>query len=344
MSDDVEKDATSAAADIIHQNERSGQESALVLSTSWVPDQNPVLVYLGRLAPGSRSTMHRALAVVAGLLQGAGGADPALLLWPSVRYQHVARVRQVLLERYAPATANKILCAVRGVLKECWRLGHLGAEEYHRAVDVAGVRYEVLPAGRALSAGELAALFSACASDPHPAAGARDAALLALQYGVLLRRAEAAALLLSDYADGEVKVRKGKGRKERLGHAQDGTRRAIEAWLALRGGDDGPLLCPVNKAGRATIRALTPPAINEIYRRRAAQAKVRPFSSHDLRRSGISDLLDRGADIATVKKMAGHAQVTTTAGYDRRDERTKARAAELLHVPYVPLENPTPAS
>ena len=45
--------------------------------------------------------------------------------------------------------------------------------------------------------------------------------------------------------------------------------------------------------------------------------------------------MECGADLALVSKLAGHANVQTTAIYDKRPERQKAKAAGMLQVPFV---------
>ena len=102
-------------------------------------DQNPTAVYLARLAAGSRRTMLGALRTVA-KIASADREDAFSLPWASLRYQHTQAVRAALLERFSPATVNKMLAAVRGVLRECWRLGLMNAEDFRRATDLEGVR------------------------------------------------------------------------------------------------------------------------------------------------------------------------------------------------------------
>ncbi len=144
------------------------------------------------------------------------------------------------------------------------------------------------------------------------------------------------ALEVSDYdpETGALIVR-GKGNKERTGYIDDGAAEAMAAWLVVRGDDPGPLFCPITQTGQVVIRSMTDQAVYAILRSRAKKAKVRSFSPHDLRRSCVSDLLDAGVDIAVVQRFVGHANVTTTARYDRRGEHAKKRAAKSLHVPFV---------
>lgn len=298
-------------------------------------DQSPALTYLARLAPGSRRTMRGALDTIARLLTG-GRLDAEALPWAALRYQHAAAVRADLAARYAPATVNKMLAAFRGVLAEAWRLGQMPADEYRRAIDLAPVRGERLPRGRALPAGELRALFAACAADPSPA-GVRDAAMLAVLYGAGLRRSELVALDLADLdaAGGALTVRAGKGNKDRIAYLPDGGRAAVGDWIAVRGTAPGPLFWPVNKGGALTPRRLSAQAVLIVARKRAAEARIPAFSPHDLRRTFVGDLLDAGADLSAAQQLAGHANIQTTASYDRRGEAAKRKAAGLLHVPYT---------
>ena len=297
-----------------------------------------VETYLGRLAPGSQRKVLESLNLLARWLGGgAGGLDAESCPWQLVRYPNSADLRSRLAATFAAATANRHLAALRGVLRECWRLQLMDADSYRRAVDVGSIRGETLPRGRAVLAGELRTLFAHCASD-RSVAGRRDAALLAILYGGGLRRAEASALDLEDWEPetGALRVRAGKGNKQRLAYLPAGGRAAVAAWLLVRGPDPGPLLAPLRRKGKAGVGCrLTPSGIADGLAARQREAGVAGFSPHDLRRSFVSDLLDAGADISTVQRLAGHAQVTTTTRYDRRGEETKRQAAQLLHIPYA---------
>ena len=167
--------------------------------------------------------------------------------------------------------------------------------------------------------------------------------MLGLLFGCGLRRSEAVALELADYAASAVKVRAGKGRKQRMVYPPSGARDAIEAWIAVRGDWEGALLSPVLKGGHIQRRHLTDQAVMLRLRFLAKRAGISHLSPHDLRRTYVGELLDAGADMATVQKLAGHADPATTARYDRRPEEAKRRASERLHVPYIAVA-PLPVS
>jgi len=296
---------------------------------------NPALVYLASLTATGRRSMTSRLASIAGLLGYA--ARPAAVNWSALRFEHVAALRSRLQESgQSPASVNATICALRGVARAAWHLGQMSAEDYQRIADVRSVRGSRLPAGRALAQGEIAALFEACARD-RTAAGARDAATLALLAGAGLRRSECAALDVSDYTPetGALRV-KGKGNKERMVYLTGSTAQALADWLRVRGADAGALLTPVSKSGRLDLRRMTDQAIYNALRKRAAEAEVKAFSPHDMRRTFVSELLDAGADIAAVQRLAGHANVQTTARYDRRGDAATKRAASLVNLPYRP--------
>lgn len=319
--------------------ETENARSLILANAARVPlDRNPASVYLASLALGSRRTMRDALNFIAAMLTN-GEADALTLQWAALRFQHTAAIRSRLAEQYRAATVNKMLCALRGVLKTSWRLGYMSADDYTRAADVESVNGETLVKGRALSSGEIDALMTACVNDSS-AAGARDAAIIALLRVGGLRRAEICALNVDDYdAETGALIVRGKRNKERAGYVTNGAKEAIDDWLflrnaATRGGESGALFCPVSKGGRIVIRRMYPEAIFNMLQKRAAQAGVKNLSPHDFRRTFVSDLLDAGADIATVQRLAGHANVQTTTRYDRRGEQAKRKAVELLHVPY----------
>ena len=332
--------ALPAPADYGHGAVMDDPHSAVVpvVSAPGPPDRNPAAVYLaGKPSAVGRRGLLRSLERAAEILTNGLTSDALAVNWAEVRYQHVMALKAVLLDQDAkPATINHVLAAVRGVIRDAWRLGLIDAETKERIVDIKSVSASTLPAGRHVGVGEIRRLFEICGAT---LVGARDAAMLALLYGCGLRRSEAVALTLDDYREGSVTVRTGKGRKERIVYSANGGRAAIDAWIRVRGAWDGALLAPVAKGGRIQQRGMTAQAVMLRLQFLGKRAGIDNLSPHDLRRSFVGELLDAGADISSVQQLAGHSSVTTTARYDRRGERAKQRTAELLHVPYT---NPLP--
>ena len=291
-------------------------------------DNNPAAVYLAGLAPSSRRTMRNALDVIAQLGLGSAEATCWDIPWHQLRFQHTQALRAALAERYAHTTANRMLSALRGVLKAAWKLELMTAEAYQRAASITAVRGETVPAGRALASEELVALLNHC---DDSTLGIRDAAIITLLYGCGLRRAELVELDLAHYnrSENELLVR-GKGNKQRALPLGNTTPTLLD-WLSVRGSRGGPLFWGLGN--RNAHRRLTDQAIYNMLKKRAKLAGLAHLSPHDLRRTFVGDLLDAGADIVTVQKMAGHASPNTTSRYDRRGQRVQHEAAALLDIP-----------
>ena len=297
------------------------------------PEDNPARVYLDSLAPGSYWAVRHSLETVVGIL-GGEGTDPWTHPWWKVRYRDTAAVRAKLIQRFAPSTVNRMLSALRCVLKNAWRLGLMDHETYARAVDVENVKAKTLPRGRAVEQEELRKLFAVCAADTSPA-GRRDAAMLAVLYGGGLRRGELCGLDLADFDGGNctLTVRNGKGRRDRTVYLNQNVCRFVRGWISERSDEPGALFTPVSSTGEVRFSRLGGESLWYILRRRLKAASVEGVSPHSMRHAYVTDLLEAGVDVFTVQKLAGHADAVTTARYDRRREIAQRVAAQRVVLP-----------
>lgn len=85
-------------------------------------------------------------------------------------FQQIQAIRAQLAKRYQYTTANKMLSALRGVLKAAYSLGYLSPDEYAKATNfkrIKGQAIDVSP-GRPLAGGELRVLVDVCKDDKTP--------------------------------------------------------------------------------------------------------------------------------------------------------------------------------
>jgi integrase/recombinase XerD len=229
-----------------------------------------VSAYLARFSAGSQPAIRHALQVIAALVD-APARDPRRMDWTKLTPERCEEMRATLLRRFARATANRVLMALRGLTRLAVERGlvEAGLESCFRGESGSRApRPGVAPE-------ELARLFESCHADGAPG-GCRDAAALALLYAVGLKRAEAVALDRADYlASGELVVKRAPRRRAVTTPLAHCVREALDAWIELRGDGPGPLLCPVNKSGKIDVRRMTAQALYLIVKRRAQSAGVR---------------------------------------------------------------------
>ncbi len=148
---------------------------------------------------------------------------------------------------------------------------------------------------------------------------ARDRAILELFYSTGMRLSELVGLNLDDLdlVSDQVRVR-GKGRKERILPVGRLAVTAIRNYYLRRdellSAGRGPERRAVFVSERG--RRLTPRAVQLAVRRLLdAVSEGRKVTTHSLRHSFATHLLDAGADLRAVQELLGHASLSTTQIY-----------------------------
>lgn len=141
--------------------------------------------------------------------------------------------------------------------------------------------------------------------------GARNRAILLTLFDTGLRASELTALDLEDFnpVTGDLRVRCGKGQKERMVFAGQKARRAIRAYLKERGQTAGPLF-PAEHGGALSYKGL-----REVVQLAAKRAHVAPPPLHAFRRAFALNCLRAGMDLLSLQRLLGHAGLAVLQRY-----------------------------
>jgi integrase/recombinase XerD len=143
-------------------------------------------------------------------------------------------------------------------------------------------------------------------------------AILATAYSAGLRVGEVVRLRPEDLdrERGLIRVRMGKGRKDRYTLLSDGALCLIDAYL--EGAEPGKWLFPGGRPGRHLNARSVQVAAARAGRRAGISKHVTP---HVLRHSFATHLMEAGTDIRFIQELLGHASVRTTEIYTHVSRR-----------------------
>ncbi len=180
------------------------------------------------------------------------------------------------------------------------------------------------------------------APDASKPDGLRDRAILEVLYASGMRASELVALDIGDisvdsHGEGEARIRRGKGGKERVAllgrsaiaairHYQETGRLALCANTA-HGTKPSPALFVNRWGGRLSDRG-----VRRLFDKYCgAVATVHKITPHTLRHTFATHLLDRGADLRVVQELLGHADLATTQIYTHVTTQRIQEAYEKAH-------------
>ena len=226
------------------------------------------------------------------------------------------------VQRRPAATVNRRLAALRrffGWAKATNRIRELPTE------GVKGVPSVPLTP-KSLPKRDLDRLLRAAEQDGNK----RNLAILLTLRHTGVRVGELCNLRLRDIAISERKgslvVRSGKGDKDRTVPLNNDVRQALSAYLTVRPTATTDFLF-IGQRGQP----LQSDAVQLIVRKYAQRAGLTEVTPHILRHSFAKQVLDAGADLATVSRLLGHERLETTAIYTQptaHDLETAVRRLE----------------
>jgi integrase/recombinase XerC len=184
-----------------------------------------------------------------------------------------------------------------------------------------------------LTSSDVSEVFAAteAAAAGNTLAGRRTLAILEILYGSGLRLSEVHGLDLSSVEPARRQVRvMGKGRKERIVPVTDSAIRAIELYLTRRGEvtDDGEPALLVNAHGTRLSRRSIQASVRGCLE---AAAGARGLSTHALRHTFATHLMEAGADLLAVKELLGHVSLSTTQIYTHTSKERLLRVYRDAH-------------
>jgi site-specific recombinase XerC len=295
--------------------------------------QNPLALYLARLAPSSQLTMKYVLQDAADRL-GFVEMDIHEVPWHQLQPGHVIALVAALREDgYAPNTSSLYVNAIRGVTNEAWRQSLISHEHLLKMRSVKPMAGTRLSKGKNIRRTLIRELMDVCAADPRPQ-GRRDAAIIAILYGSGMRKSESVNLDLAqiDFAERSLQVT-GKGNKQLIKYAPTWAFTVLNDWLELRRSclpegqsDDAFLFNRIRRGSHITRDRITKHAIYFIAKQRGRQIGM-DIMPHDFRRSFITRVIEEH-DLSIAQKLAHHANISTTASYDMRGENERRRAID----------------
>ncbi len=164
---------------------------------------------------------------------------------------------------------------------------------------------------------------------PDSALEIRDVAMFELFYSSGLRLSELAALDIADIDlhDRQLKVRRGKGGKERLLPVGRKAVEALERWLAKRFVSTEPAVFISRQGHRLGQRSIQL-RLDRWCRKTGIDPHVHP---HMLRHSFASHLLESSQDIRAVQELLGHRNISTTQIYTHLDFQHLTKIYDQAH-------------